>query len=40
MASTLGLKIVLRLPRAHSFEARGASAEPWKRGITWRAKSS
>src|SRR3989475_2509599 len=34
MASTFGLKIVLRLPRAHSFELRGPSAEPWKRGIT------
>ncbi len=34
MASTLGLKIVLRLSRAHSLEPRGVSPEPWKRGIT------
>jgi len=40
MASTLGLKIVLRLRGAHSFELRGPSAVPWKRGITYRANSS
>jgi hypothetical protein len=30
----LGLKIVLRLLRAHSLELRMLSSEPWKRGMT------
>src|SRR3989442_1144861 len=39
-ASTLGPKIVLRSARAHSFDAWTVVREPWKRGMTYRAKSS
>ena len=34
IASTFGLKIVLRLSFAQSFELRGISRVPWNRGIT------
>src|SRR5207244_428267 len=34
IASTFGLKIVLRLSRAHSLDPRVDSIEPWKRGMT------
>jgi len=34
MASTFGLKIVLRFSRAHSFDPRVVTVDAWKRGMT------